>query len=166
MFCAVLTGQLGNLDKGFVYSEEHSTVMHIRGVFSVYKLTRLQPHWGEEGQRLVGTPRSGWQHHLALSSCSCSPVQVWPIPQPKGDELHPLLISNQGKQSATSHVSASSAHSPSPASSPIPPAHGVCHKQAQDVSDFAPGATALDVLFPRSLRHFLFPQQPCYRIAR
>lgn len=92
----------------------------------MYKLTRLQPPWGEEDQRLLGTPRAGWQHHPALSSWdqpSRSPGQVWPIPQPRGDELHPLLISNQGKQSATSHVSASSAHSPSPASSPIPPAH-------------------------------------------
>lgn len=31
-FHAVLTGRLGSLDKGFVYPEEHSTVLHIQGV--------------------------------------------------------------------------------------------------------------------------------------
>lgn len=34
-----------------------------------------------------------------------------------------------------------------PAPFPCPLAHWVCHKQAQDVSHFAPGAAALDVLF-------------------
>lgn len=116
----------------------------------MYKFIRLQPHWGEEDQRLVGTLRAGWQHHGALSSWdqpSCSPGQVWPIPQPRGDELHPLSISNQVKQSATSHVSASSAPALLPDPFPSPLAHRVCHEQAQDVSHFAPGAAALDVLF-------------------
>lgn len=31
-FHAVLTGRLGSLDKGFVYPEEHSTVLHIQWV--------------------------------------------------------------------------------------------------------------------------------------
>lgn len=87
----------------------------------MYKFIRLQPHWGEEDQRLVGTLRAGWQHHGALSSWdqpSCSPGQVWPIPQPRGDELHPLSISNQVKQ--ISHKPCVSFLYPSPAPRPIP----------------------------------------------
>lgn len=142
-----------------------------KGFSSMYKLTGLQPHWGEEEQRLMGTHRAGWQHHRALSSRdqpSCSPGQVWPIPQPSGDELHPLSIPNRGQQSATSHVSASSAHSPSPAPSPVPLPTGTLGlpQTSTRCFSFCTRSSGTGCAFPCLLRHFWSPQQPGYRITR
>lgn len=135
------------------------------GFSSMYKLTRLQPHWGEEEQRLVGTrswvaaPRSPEQPGPALLA-RCGPSHS---PEVMNCICYRSLTEASNQPQAMCQLPLPTASALLPA--PFPGTLGLPQTSTRCFS-FCTRSSGTGCAFPCLLRHFWSPQQPGYRITR
>lgn len=127
------------------------------------------PNYSLAGVRRI---RDSWGHSELDGSTTkppCSPGQVWPIPQPRGDELHPLLILTKANDQpqAMCQLPLPTAPALLPAPFPCPQAHrGLATNKHKMFRIFCTRSSGTGCAFPCLLRHFWFPQQLRYRTTR